>query len=44
MSSSWQAALARWTTADLVDAATADRIRAWEAEHGGGCEPGAASR
>jgi uncharacterized membrane protein len=35
MSNSWQSALARWTTAGLVDAATAERIRAWEAEHGG---------
>jgi len=35
MSSSWQSTLARWTTAGVVDAATADRIRAWEAEHGG---------
>jgi uncharacterized membrane protein len=35
MSGSWQSALARWTTAGVVDAATADRIRAWEAEHGG---------
>lgn len=35
MSNSWQSALARWTTAGVVDAATADRIRDWEAEHGG---------
>lgn len=35
MSGSWQSALARWTTAGVVDAATAERIRAWEAEHGG---------
>lgn len=35
MSSSWQSALARWTAAGIVDATTADRIRAWEAEHGG---------
>lgn len=35
MSGSWQSALARWTTAGVVDAATAERIRAWEEEHGG---------
>lgn len=35
MSNSWQAALARWTGAGVLDAASADRIRAWEAEHGG---------
>jgi uncharacterized membrane protein len=35
MSNSWQSALARWTTAGIVDTATADRIRDWEAEHGG---------
>jgi uncharacterized membrane protein len=35
MSSSWQSALARWTSAGVVDTATAERIRAWEAEHGG---------
>ena len=35
MSDSWQSALARWTAAAVVDAATAARIRAWEAEHGG---------
>jgi uncharacterized membrane protein len=35
MSNSWQSALARWASAGVVDAATADRIRAWEAEHGG---------
>jgi uncharacterized membrane protein len=34
MSGSWQSALARWTSAGLVDAGQAGRIRAWEAEHG----------
>lgn len=34
MSDSWQAALARWLRAGLVDAGTADRIRAWEDTHG----------
>jgi len=33
MSGSWQSALARWTAAGVVDAATAERLRAWEAEH-----------
>jgi len=31
----WQGALERWSSAGLVDAALADRIRAWEEEHGG---------
>jgi uncharacterized membrane protein len=35
MSGSWQSALASWTTAGVVDAATAERIRAWEAEQVG---------
>lgn len=35
MSAPWIAALERWVKAGLVDAATADRIRAWEAERGG---------
>lgn len=35
MSNAWQSALARWTKAGVVDAATAERIRAWESEHGG---------
>lgn len=35
MSRDWQASLERWTAAGLVDAAAAERIRAWEAEHGG---------
>ena len=35
MSDTWQAALARWTNAGVVDAATEARIRAWEEEHGG---------
>ena len=35
MSGSWQSALARWTQAGLVNAATAERIRDWETEHGG---------
>jgi uncharacterized membrane protein len=35
MSGSWQSALKRWTAAGVVDSATAERIRAWEAEHGG---------
>ncbi len=35
MSGSWQSALARWTSAGVVDASTAERIRAWEAEHAG---------
>ena len=35
MSGSWQSALARWAAAGVVDAAAAERIRAWEAEHGG---------
>jgi uncharacterized membrane protein len=35
MNGSWQSALARWQAAGLVDAATADRVRAWEAAHGG---------
>ncbi|MGB5133252.1 MAG: DUF2157 domain-containing protein, partial [Steroidobacteraceae bacterium] len=35
MSNAWQSALARWTKAGVVDAATAERIRAWETEHGG---------
>jgi uncharacterized membrane protein len=35
MSNSWQSALARWTAAGVVDAATAERIRGWEAGHGG---------
>lgn len=34
MSDRWQAALARWIPAGLVDAAQADRIRAWERERG----------
>lgn len=34
MKGSLQSALARWTTAGLVDAAQVERIRAWEAEHG----------
>ena len=35
MNGSWQSALARWQAAGLMDAATADRLRAWEGEHGG---------
>ena len=35
MSRNWQESLERWTAAGLVDPATAARIRAWEAEHGG---------
>ena len=35
MSDTWQAALARWIHAGVVDAATEARIRAWEEEHGG---------
>jgi uncharacterized membrane protein len=35
MSGHWQAVLARWAAAGLVDTAAAERIRAWEAEHGG---------
>jgi len=34
MKGSWQSALERWSGAGLVDAAQADRIRAWEEEHG----------
>jgi uncharacterized membrane protein len=34
MKGSLRSALARWTSAGLVDAAQAERIRAWEAEHG----------
>jgi hypothetical protein len=33
MADSWQAFLERWTHADLVDAATAERIREFEASH-----------
>jgi len=40
MKGSLQAALARWTSAGLVDAAQADRIRAWESEHGGDAHRG----
>ncbi len=36
----WQAVLERWTGAGVVDAAAAERIRAWEAEHGGECGQG----
>jgi uncharacterized membrane protein len=35
MKGGWQGALERWTSAGLVDATLADRIRAWEEEHGG---------
>ena len=35
MSASWQAALERWVKAGLVDTASAERIRAWEAREGG---------
>ena len=35
MSSDWGRWLSRWTDAGLVDAATAERIRAFEAVHGG---------
>jgi uncharacterized membrane protein len=35
MSESWQPALKRWLAAGLVDAAAAERIRAWEAAQGG---------
>ncbi|MGQ0383385.1 MAG: DUF2157 domain-containing protein [Gammaproteobacteria bacterium] len=35
MMGGWQAALERWLSAGLVDAAQAGRIRAWEAEQGG---------
>jgi uncharacterized membrane protein len=31
--SSWQSALARWVSADLIDPTTAERIRAWEVAH-----------
>lgn len=34
MSASWQSALSRWLSAGVIDAATADRIRSWEAQHG----------
>ncbi|MGI8426298.1 MAG: DUF2157 domain-containing protein [Actinomycetota bacterium] len=34
MSNSWQSYLARWLSADLVNAETAETIRAWEQEHG----------
>lgn len=34
MSSDWQASLARWVEAGLVDSALAARIRDWEAVHG----------
>ncbi len=34
MSGSWRSALERWLAAGLLDAAAADRIRAWEAAHG----------
>ncbi len=33
MADSWQSFLARWTNANLVDAATAERIRQFEASH-----------
>src|SRR5690242_146636 len=33
MSDSWQAILGRWTNAGLVDSATAERIRQFEASH-----------
>lgn len=33
MSDSWQSILERWTTAGLIDAVTADRIRAFEGSH-----------
>ena len=35
MSEGWQGALKRWLDAGLVDAATADRIRAFESARGG---------
>ena len=35
MSDGWQAALARWREAGLVDGATAERIRAFESSRGG---------
>jgi uncharacterized membrane protein len=35
MKGGWQGALERWTSAGLVDAAQAGRIRAWEEKHGG---------
>ncbi len=34
MPAQWQSALTRWASAGLIDSVTADRIRAWEAEHG----------
>jgi uncharacterized membrane protein len=33
MSTDWKTCLDRWTAAGLLDAALADRIRAWEQEH-----------
>jgi uncharacterized membrane protein len=35
MSSSWENAVQRWSEAGLLDAATAEKIRAWEQAHGG---------
>jgi uncharacterized membrane protein len=35
MSDGWQPALRRWLDAGVVDAATAERIRAWESAQGG---------
>ncbi|HSD73568.1 MAG TPA: DUF2157 domain-containing protein [Steroidobacteraceae bacterium] len=32
--SNWQSALSRWLSAGLIDAATVERIRAWEVAHG----------
>jgi uncharacterized membrane protein len=40
MSDSWQSALRRWLDAGLVDAATAERIRAYEAAQGGALRQG----
>ncbi len=34
MSAAWQSALTRWLSAGLIDTPTAERIRAWEIEHG----------
>lgn len=35
MAEAWKSLLQRWLDAGLLDSATAGRIRAWEAEHGG---------
>lgn len=39
MASSWETALHRWTSAGLLDATTAQRIREWENGHGAASAP-----